>query len=85
MFEYLNRKKFALKQDAVLSGSDNIPFTLLQVSDAAGKEETVVCTTQHGNNTIPGWYSHGIWLSHDEYPTSIMPLYSVVDILNAFY
>jgi hypothetical protein len=41
--------------------------------------------SQHGNNAIPGWYSHGIWLSHDKYPTAIMPLYSVVNIQNAFY
>jgi hypothetical protein len=40
---------------------------------------------QHGNNTIPGWYTHGIWLFHDDYPTYIMALYTVVDILNAFY
>ncbi|HEY2087244.1 MAG TPA: hypothetical protein VGH54_14660 [Mycobacterium sp.] len=41
--------------------------------------------SQHGNNTIPGWYTHGIWLFHDDYPTYIMALYTVVDILNAFY
>jgi hypothetical protein len=45
----------------------------------------VVVVTQHGDTAIQGQYSHRIWLFHDKYPTSIMPLYSVVDIQNGFY
>jgi hypothetical protein len=38
--------------------------------------------TQHGDNAIRGQYSHGIWLFHDKYPTSITLLFIVVDIQN---